>query len=290
MSISPDSFPLLLGASKSPKRLSIAIDDLSAAVLEDSIRNVELQALKSTLSRAVDDAWRAHVSEPHFYSMQWQDQPMETQELYNSITLMGLHSVISASKKAAKSKAVGPAADAIRAYCAELLPLAQAVDGLKAKVVKGRAPNSAPAKPENPNKVVKTCPCCFRGIAVTGGTMAHHGYRRPGMSIQTASCSGIRFEPLEVSSAGLAWLVKELVARLESRRDLLSRSATEPAYLMRRRVRGGPVEKIERDDPLWPAVFKPYLRELQDEVAVITAELPHLQKTLADWKPGAGGR
>ena len=72
------------------------------------------------------------------------------------------------------------ASSRVRSFAAEALPLAEAVVSLKDKVVKGRAPSTGPAKPVNPNKIVKTCPCCFRQIAVTDGTMAHHGYQRPG--------------------------------------------------------------------------------------------------------------
>ena len=40
--------------------------------------------------------------------------------------------------------------------------------------------------------------------------MAHHGYRRTGFGFQTASCPGVNFKPLEVSTEGLEWLISSV--------------------------------------------------------------------------------
>ena len=201
--------------------------------------------------------------------------------------ILSLHDVIATAKKVAKSKAEGPAVDAMRAYCAEVLPLAEAVASLKNKVVKGRAPSAGPSKPVNPNKVVKTCPVCFRPIAVVAGRMAHHGYTRPEIGFQTASCAGIRFKPLEVSSEGLQWLIGELRKRLELRKRAYAERATQPEFLMARQGHNGAAIKVMRGDAHWPQVFTQHVVELRAEIAAIERELPTLDKMLADWKPEA---
>lgn len=285
MNLVLEKFPLLCAAARNPSRFEVAVEQVLAGVDSGSIRNVVLQDVKFALSRIVDEAWNKHVSEPYFYAGKWQEQPEDVQALYDSISIMGLHDVIAASKKVAKSAATGPAVDAMRAYCAEVLPLSQAVASLKDKVVKGRAPSTGPAKPENPNKVVKTCPVCFRPIAVLRGTMAHHGYQRPGQGWQTASCPGIHFKPLEVSSEGLEWLIATLRERLAGLKYAHANQATHPEYLMAKRTHSGKAEKITRDDPLWSRVFARHIAEIESEMGSLERELPMLDKKLTDWKP-----
>lgn len=285
--MTPDQFPLLRSTQISPVRFDAAVEQVVAGVESGEIRNAVLQDVKFTLSRIVDEAWNKLVSEPHFYSGKWEKQPEDVQALYNNISIMGLHDVIAASKKVTNSAATGLAADAMRAYCAEVLPLSQAVASLKDKVIKGRTPSTGPAKPENPNKLVKTCPVCFRQIAVQQETMAHHGYRRPGHGRQTASCPGIRFKPLEVSSEGLEWLIATLRMRLADLKDAYANQATRPESLMAKRSYNGKAEKITRDDPLWPRLFARHIREIESEMGSLERELPKLDKMLADWKPEA---
>lgn len=280
-----EQFPILRDSQKNPERFDAAIEQVRAGIETGSIRNVVLQDVKFTLSRIVDNAWKKHVSEPFFHAGQWQEQSEDVQAVYDGITIMGLHDVIAASKKVAKTKATGPAVDAMRGFCAEVLPLSEAVASLKDKVVKGRAPSTAPAKPENPNKVVKTCPVCFRSIAVQRGTMAHHGYQRPGQGWQTASCPGIRFKPLEVSNEGLVWLIAALRERMANLKSALANKATRPEFLMAKRGYNTKPEKITRDDPQWPRAFARHIAEVESEIGSLEYELPMLDKKLADWKP-----
>lgn len=171
--MTPTQFPILRSIQSTPTRFDAAVEQVVAGVESGAIRNVVLQDVKFTLSRIVDEAWKKLVSEPHFNAGKWQEQPEDVQALHDSISIMGLHDVIAASKKVAKSAATGPAADAMRAYCAEVLPLSQAVASLKDKVVKGRAPNTGPAKQEkpliNPGKTVPNENVTKEGIEVKVG-------------------------------------------------------------------------------------------------------------------------
>lgn len=60
----------------------------------------------------------------------------------------------------------------------------------------------------------KTCQCCWRPIFAGTGTIAHHGYERPGYGYQTASCMGAKFLPFEVSRGRLGDLIEMLKDRL----------------------------------------------------------------------------
>ena len=190
-----------------------------------------------------------------------------------------------ASKKLAKCDATCPAVQAMRDFVSEALPLAEAVASLKSMAVKGRAPSLAPGKPANPNKSVKTCPVCFRSIAVVSGSMALHGYKRPGSGWQTSSCEGaVRFQPLEVSSDGLVWLIGALGKRLtEIEASYAGRFARESMDVLNRNK--GVMEAITKDSPAWPRQFQAFVADLEFEMRGLRSELPRLNKRLAVWAP-----
>jgi len=281
----PERFPLLRGHLTDPARFDAALQEVVTGVEAGAIRNAVLQDVKFVLGRVAEAGWKKHVNEPYIYAGKWEALPQAVRDLSDSIMIMSLHDVIATSKKVARSKATGPAVDAMRMFCLEALPLAEAVASLKDKVIKGRAPRSEPAKPVNPNKVVKTCPVCFRQIAVQRGTMAHHGFERPGYGSQTASCYGIRFKPLEVSSEGLEWLISWLQGRLERARNALDNRATQPEFLLVKRSYNGPMESVTRSDPAWKEAFRRHVAELRGEIHSLERELPRLEKILADWAP-----
>lgn len=281
----PERFPLLRGHLADPARFDAALQDVVTGVETGAIRNTVLQDVKFVLGRVAEAGWKKHVKEPYVYAGKWEALPQDVSDLSDSIMIMSLHDVIATSKKVARSKATGPAVEAMRMFCQEALPLAEAVASLKDKVIKGRAPRSEPARPMNPNKVVKTCPVCFRQIAVQRGTMAHHGFERPGYGSQTASCYGIRFKPLEVSSEGLEWLISWLQERLARARTALDNRATQPEVLLVKRSYNGPMESVTRSDPAWKEAFRRHVAELRSEIGALERELPRLQKMLAEWSP-----
>jgi hypothetical protein len=63
------------------------------------------------------------------------------------------------------------------------------------------------------------CQCCGRAIFAETGSIAHHGYQRPGDGWQTASCWGAKHLPFEVSRNVLGDLIKHLEKRLEGSID-----------------------------------------------------------------------
>jgi hypothetical protein len=281
--MSPDQFPQLLAAVRREERFVRAVELVASAVVEGSIRNVVLADTKHYLSGVIHDGWRKHVQEPYFYAGKYEEHPSEVRDLNHRLMVSGLHGLISANRKLGKTKATGPAVDAMRSFVSEALPLAEAVASLKDKVVKGRAPNTGESRPENPNKIVRTCPVCFRQIAVVRETMAHHGYERPGFGSQTASCQGIRFKPLEVSSEGLAWLVACLEATLAGLEKSYATRDEKDSLLVRV---GQSYESITKESPKWAREFRFYVSHLEGEIGSLHRELPRLQKMLREWKPG----
>ncbi|GAA5666001.1 hypothetical protein Brsp07_04510 [Brucella sp. NBRC 14130] len=277
--IHPDRFPSLRAAARRPDQFDAAVYAIADGVAFGSIRNIVLKDAKDTISRAVDDGWEKAVQDPFFFAGRYQQQPEAVYQFYNSFTVMYLHDMLSVSKKLAKTKLDGAAIDAMRAFVAEALPLAEAVASLKDKVVKGRAPSTGPAKPVNPNKIVKTCPCCFRQIAVTNGTMAHHGYQRPGYGWQTASCPGVRFKPLEISNEGLLWMIETTKTSLAKDRAALADSDKLESITP---LRG---ETVRVGETGWARQLAIYIAGLESTIRQAKGWLSVLEKRLAEWRP-----
>jgi len=59
-----------------------------------------------------------------------------------------------------------------------------------------------------------TCQCCSRKIFANAGSIAHHGYQRPGDGWQTASCWGAKRLPWEVDRTALGELIAHLTTML----------------------------------------------------------------------------
>ena len=64
-------------------------------------------------------------------------------------------------------------------------------------------------------KAVMHCQCCDRAILANTGVIAHHGYQRPGIGWQTASCMGARHLPFEVDRERLSVMIDALKRQLK---------------------------------------------------------------------------
>lgn len=274
------SYPTLLRTAKDPARLRRQFDVLAEGAASGQIRNVVYNDAREIVSRAVEVAWK-DVRGP-YTDGRWLKLPQEVRDLDGQINVWGIHNVSAAYKRLVGTKVVHPLISDMRELAIELAPLATALADLKTKIVKGRAPNTGPSKPENPNKVVKTCPCCFRKIAVIQGKMAHHGYKRPGFGSQTSSCPGIRFKPLEVSNEGLVWLIGTYREDLANCKAALA-GRDQLDMLMVRRGLG--VAKVTPDMPEWKQELRFWSARIEWDIQGLTDSLPRLEKILADWKP-----
>jgi hypothetical protein len=277
-------FPLLMQSARSAQRLSSAIDVIFSGVERGEIRKVMLDGARHTIGSAVYDGWSKHIRTPHFSDLHNRGYSSDVVELFQSCRMSSLNDVLVTSKRLAKSKSTIPAVNAMREFINELMPLAEAAQSLKSKVVKGRIKN--PPKPVNPDKIVRTCPCCFRQIAVRGGKMVHHGYERPGTGWQTNSCHGIRFPPLEVSNEGLVWMlghVRELL--LTNQNAYAHRENLTSLRVKVKTVKGMRFEEITKESPLWAKEFEYWVVEIKSHIRMLKHHVGELDTRLKNWKP-----
>lgn len=154
-------------------------------------------------------------------------------------------------------------------------------------------------------EIITTCQICGRAIKSKKGFIAHHGYQRPGMGWQTASCDGAGNLPYEVSCEALK---RGIQRRGEAREGALLRReqmiADPPATLSyRKRYAGreqGDLIQLARPEGFdSTAVFSPsaprvggtyeslFRTRCNEQVALadgLRQDIEFLQGRLAAWK------
>jgi hypothetical protein len=269
MTLQRESFPAIFAVYASRQASLDCFDEMlqiiNIALDQGRIRNADLNVVKRRAADFADATMQHMVREPFFNAGRYENQPAEVLEADRKMFISGIHSLVSLKKRIDDIKADNECVRAMKTWVNEYLPLAEAVETLKTMVFKGRAPiepSEAATRHVNPNKDVKTCPCCMRAIAVVSGKMAHHGYSRE-EGYQTQSCPGIKFKPMEVSPAGLVFMSDLNKNSIANAKIMV---AEAPAILSLKRRVGSKTLEIPRADPRFPGVMDEHLRNLERSI------------------------
>lgn len=202
--------------------LERAVSGLQAAVAAGWVANKAFSDAKDSINRAVEEAAEAFLkSGPHVKGRDGQSHHQSDWWLgaYDADAFVrGAHSIPSALKRAKKAGLV-EYSDFI---AAALLPLRELLDEAKPLIKKrNELPKVKSAKQIAHEADAMTCQCCERQIFAKLGTIAHHGYERPGYGWQTASCMGAKRLPFEVDRSALGEMIgylRDRLARAEQHR------------------------------------------------------------------------
>jgi hypothetical protein len=245
-----------------------ALEVLMAAVEGAPLYNVDYKDAKYWLDRAAEAAWDRDVFKA-FVAGQGGDSADADFTWYLG-SVHGLHQVPSRVKKLNKMKPetnlsdysnrtfaeVSPEmVEAARDTLDALLPVALMVKELKGSVVKGRKPSkpSAAKKKALAKEAAKrTCPCCFRAMAMNmkrggygaadpkKGSIVRHGWQEAGgrrvgeygNTWHLGECFGVGYEPYEVSDLGTRKFLEYLETRvLPQEEEALENLKARPAKL-----------------------------------------------------------
>lgn len=278
----PEKFAITRAALNNDPVFLRILTELIQALEAGQIRKADHDRIKSYFSYRMDKIWDYHIWP--VLGVQLANLSSELKTFFRTVNKpMGLYQIKALYKKAMAAKVDGELVKRLQDMASELLPLAECMDYLKDHLVSGRAPSNKPAQPENPNKKLGTCSCCFRQIAIMGEHMAHHGYQRPGQGYQTASCAGIRFKPLEQSTAGLEWLITVTEQRINELQQQLANVDSIP-NLMIMKPRGQLATQITRDMPEWPKALANHKNMLISQASQKQSDLVYFKKALEQWQ------
>jgi hypothetical protein len=221
----------------------------------------------------------------------WERLPAEVYAAIDSVSLYDMHSAISGSKKLSKAPA-HPAVEAYRAVVDEGVVIARTLATLKAVVVMGRKPDPAAAArkaasaPKNPMKRA-TCGCCFAEQAVLPNGLVHdHGYTLPQSWHKSASCYGLRFQPLEVSVAGPVFMADLLKKYIAETTKALAAAPARKSITKSNRYKGTSVV-LSKGDAGFEYELRQVIAGLEQALRAAKSDLVKFEKVIADWAPKA---
>lgn len=193
------------------ERLDRTVAELRSAVDAGRVPNALFVAAKDTINREVERQAEAFLATgPHVAKHHQSDWWLAAYSA--SAFVYGAHSIPTALKRADK-------AQGLREYAAflktELLPVHELVQAAKPLIVKrGDMPKVRTEREIVDDAKRMTCQCCGRRILAETGTIAHHGYERPGTGWQTSSCMGAKELPFEVNRDALGRMISGLRSNL----------------------------------------------------------------------------
>ncbi len=192
-------------------QLADAVDRLEAGVAAGLVRNQDFTKAKEMVNWCVVDAVEAFLKtgpQGRDGGSNWWLAAYDADALIHSSDVHNLPAILRRSRKH------GGLPEYVGFIEAALMPLHGLLQAAKPLIVK-RGDANAPPPPKTPAQLAReaaqmTCQCCGGLYLANLGTVAHHGYRRPGQGWQTASCAGAKELPFEVSRDCLGNLITGL--------------------------------------------------------------------------------
>lgn len=213
-----------------------AVNVIEKALKEKVIYNPEYNKAKTIFNYGINVYFRRSI---HQYEEFYQDinKNQALSDLYYH-SMSGFSFVMSGAKKARKvlEQSENSYARQYLDLCLELMPLVETMNELKPYIVLGRRPSGKVPVNKNTNKIVKTCSCCFREIAIDkNGRIVHHGYKRSFAGFQTTSCFGQGYPSWETSPQGLIDFIKNLESHIVFNQEKLLQIEEKTEYKIKLR-------------------------------------------------------
>ena len=280
------SFKLTKEFLKENERAWIAfsnyLETINEGIEKQEIYNVDYKDANSRLSSIMSDFYS-------FISIKYHRLrnsggyiiPTDVADVDNLI--MSFNQVTAMDKRLKKCVSINdPFYKEMRACTDEHLELAKVMKELKAFIKKGRKSTETKTIIENPNKIVKTCPCCLRPIAISKENyMVNHGYKRPGSGCLIGNCYGTRFKPLEESLDGVLFMIDLLEKHIKQIEETLEK-ANDWTEIKKYDYKGK-VSIIKKEDPMFTMLKRNKLRELEYDKANDKRSLMSFMEIKNNW-------
>ena len=209
-------------AERRPGSFERSVGELKAAIEAGMVPNKMFVDAKSIINSAIEKAAESFLaSGPHVKGRDGKAHHMSDWWLaaYDADAFArGAHVLPAALKRAKKHGELAAYAE----FLSGLMPLREMLESAKPLIKKkGELPPVRSAKQIADDAERMHCQCCGRAILANMGSIAHHGYERPGHGWQSASCMGAKFLPFEVDRARLGEMIsflKDRLVRMEKHR------------------------------------------------------------------------
>lgn len=272
---------------------------LSAAIFDGSIYNVDLVDAKEGFARVIEAVLRdMHSAYWNQYRAYIDQLDAELRDAVWAIvdTSLQLNHVVGRIKRAEKFANRLRGIEPFIAVYREALPFAQAVEQLKAKIIKGRKPLENP-KPVDLSNTGICAICQHRQKLTAGKKLVHHGFaisdgRGHYFGFRSGSCFGVRRTPYELSCEANIEFIKALEAQVvrtqERIRSLNAGEVTEIGRMEVRRDRGQKIQEYKVykvGDDIFPQLVGHELASANMRLAQLKLGIEHQQLLVKNWTP-----
>lgn len=134
-------------------------------------------------------------------------------------------------------------------------------------------------------RFIGTCATCWQNVRCPNGTLAHHGYKRPGWGSIHGSCLGTAHEPWEVSPITGKIALDYFTQRTEILQKQLKAlpNATQLTPLWGREPK--PLIKAEAKPYEWQNLYETIERNLQRDLKASSELKEEYENKVREWQP-----
>lgn len=270
------SFPRLQKAFQSAEdedfrdQFETAMNTVSLRFGEEKPYKVEVKAADNSLKELTDIAWQRLIIDPYagdnavdadIKKLLLRLKHGSTEQIDRSLNML--------SDSGKHGKAINVAWEVLK----EIESIHWTIYNASQSAKKGTPPDLL-------SRGLGTCSCCFGEFHVRNEKMVRHGQRKIQDYMWSATCYGVAYPPLEISTQGL----EDLIGRYERGREQLNEEIANPDAIevVPLRNKEG-VRRLNKGEAGFDKALDAYLAQRKRDVQDMAADLEILRDRLEHW-------
>jgi hypothetical protein len=237
---------------------------------EDKPYKVEVKAADNSLKELVDIAWQRLIIATHAGD---EAVDPDIRKLFLRLKYGSVEQVERSLAMLTDNVKLGKAINVAWEVLKEIEGIHWSVFNASESAKKGTPPDLL-------SRGLGTCSCCFGEFHVRNEKMVRHGQRKVQDYMWSATCYGVAYPPLEISTLGL----EDFIGRYERGREQLTAEIGDPDAIQSVSIKTKDgARKLNRGEPGFDKALDAYLVKLQRDVKDMTADLEILRDRLEHW-------
>lgn len=270
------SFPRLQKAFQSAAdedfrdQFETAMSTVSLRFGEEKPYKVEVKAADNSLKELADIAWQRLIIAPYagddavdadIKKLFLRLKHGSVEQIERSLTLL--------SESGKHGKAIRDAWEVLKE-----------IEGIHWSVFNASETAKKGTPPDLLSRGLGTCSCCFGEFHVRNEKMVRHGQRKVQDYMWSATCYGVAYPPLEISTQGL----EDFIGRYERGREQLNLEISDPDAIkaVSLKTKEG-ARKLNRGEPGFDKALDAHLTRLKRDVKDMASDLEILRDRLEHW-------
>ena len=269
------TFPHLQKAFQSPEdeefreQFEVSMSTVSLRFGDNKPYKVEVKAAESSLKELADIAWQRLILSPY----KGDDTDPEIRKLILRLKHGSIEQIERSLTLISESGKSGKPIVTVWEVLKEVEAIQYSVFNASETAKKGSPPDLL-------SRGLGTCSCCFGEFHVKNDKMVRHGQRKVQDYMWSATCQGVSYPPLEISTEGL----ENFIGRYERGRAQNLAELADPASIetVSVKTRDG-MRTVHRGDAGFEKALDAYVAKLERDTKDMAADLDILRDRLDHW-------